>query len=217
MHADGDVWIYGSDPTLTPQLAANLAEHPYGLRASRGIKGFFISQRDSALYMYGSDRMPTIPSSVLSATNGNIYALPITLKPKGKLIDVPDTVDVHSLAQSETGELWVSLDNRKPYLSKGALKHTILPTKRLLRFHAGRWVPVSVAPGASVRQVAFVPNTPMGYALTESGNVFETRDHGETWHDSGQQGVRRMQPRPHVITWLQADNQLVVYQPEIKK
>ena len=211
LHGDGDLWIYGNDAMRTPQLATNSGQHPQGIRLSRGVTGLLVSAQDSALYVFGSDRMPTLPSSVMSATPGNIYVLPTSLRPPTKLIDTPDTVDVQSLAQARTGELWVTMAGRKPHLSHGNLGYVALPTKRLLRFTAGQWRPVTVPPFMSFEQVEFVPGTPTGYLLAESGEVLETRTNGESWHPLVSQAVRKLHPWQHAITWLQGKNQLVLY------
>ena len=212
LHGDGDLWIYGTDATRTLQLATNSSEHPDGIRLSRGVTGLLVSALDSALYVFGSDRMPTLPSSVMSATPGNIYVLPPSLQPPTRLIDTPDTVDVQSLSQARTGELWVTMAGRKPHLSHGNLGYVALPAKRLLRFTAGQWQPVAVPPFASFEQVAFVPGTPTGYLLAETGEVLETRTNGDTWHPLASRAVRQLHPWQHAITWLQGDNQLVLYQ-----
>lgn len=216
LHGDGDVYIYGTDATLTKELAANSPQHPYGLSISRGIKGFFISPRDSTLFIFGSDRMPSFPSTAASATAGNIYALPTTLQPNVRLVDVPDTVDVLSLSQSGTGELWVTLADRKPHLSHGNLGYVALPTKKLLRFTAGRWQAGPLAPATSCKQVAFIAETAIGYVLTEQGGVFETHDNGEAWQALPDSGVQTMHPWQKAITWLKEGNQLVYYQPLTK-
>jgi hypothetical protein len=36
LHADGDLWLYGSDARRAPQLAANSTQHPYCIKLSRG-------------------------------------------------------------------------------------------------------------------------------------------------------------------------------------
>lgn len=212
LHGDGDLWIYGTDATRTPQLAMNSSQHPYGIRLSRGVTGLLVSALDSALYVFGSDRMPTLPSSVMSATPGNIYALPASLQSPTKLVDAPDTVDVQSLSQAGTGELWVTMAGRKPHLNHGNLGYVALPTKRLLRFADGQWRPVAVPPFTSFEQVAFVPGTPAGYLLANTGEVLETRTNGDTWHLLASHAVRKLHPWQHAITWLQGENQLVLYQ-----
>lgn len=212
LHGDGDLWIYGTDATRTPQLATNSSQHPYAISLSRGVTGLVVSALDSALYVFGSDRMPTLPSSVMSATPGNIYVLPPSLQSPTRLVDTPDTVDVHSLSQATTGELWVTMAGCKPHLSHGNLGYVALPTKRLLRFTAGQWRPVTVPPFTSFEQVAFVPGTPTGYLLTETGEVLETWTNGDTWHPLASQAVRQLHPWQHAITWLQGENQLVLYQ-----
>ena len=217
LHGDGDLWIYGTDATHSPQLAANSSQHPYGIRLSRGVTGLMVSRQDSTLYIFGSDRMPTLPSSVMSATAGNIYVLANSLQPPTKLIDTPDTVDVHSLSQAGTGSLWVTMAGRKPHLSHGNLGYVALPTKRLLRFTAGQWQPVTVPPFASFEQVEFVPGTSTGYLLTETGEVLETRNDGDTWQPLARQAVRKLHARQHAITWLQGENQLVLYQASGKE
>ena len=216
LHGDGDVWIYGTDPSLTKELATNSEQRPYSLRVSRGIKGFFVSQRDSLLYIFGSDRMPTFPSTAASATAGNIYALPLTLRPPVRLVDVPDTVDVCSLSQSGTGELWVTLAGQKPHLSHGNLGYAPLPTKRLLRFTAGQWQ-AGPSPTTSFRQVTFIPGTACGYALTEQGGLLETRTNGDEWQPLSANGIRLLHARSNAIIWLAGNNQLVYYQPFAKK
>ncbi len=211
LHGDGDLWIYGTEATRTPQLATNSRLHPYGIRLSRGVTGMKLSALDSTLYIFGSDRMPTLPSSVMSATAGNIYVLPASLQPPTKLVDTPDTVDVQSLSQAGTGELWVTMAGRKPHLSHGNLGYVALPTKRLLRLTAGQWHPVFAPPFTSFEQVEFLPGTAMGYLLTETGEVLETHTNGEAWHLLASRAVRKLHPWRQAITWLQAENQLVLY------
>ncbi|RZL14856.1 MAG: hypothetical protein EOO62_04380 [Hymenobacter sp.] len=217
LHGDGDVYIYGTDASLTKELAANSPQHPYGLSLSRGVKGFFTSVRDSTLFIFGSDRMPSFPSTAASATAGNIYALPMTLQPKVRLLDAPDTVDVLSLAQSGTGELWVTLADRKPHLSHGTLDYVALPTKKLLRFTKGRWQAGPLAPEISCQQVAFVAGTARGYVLTAQGDVWETHTNGEAWQRLSVRGVQLLHPYHQAITWLAAGNQVVYYQPPLKE
>jgi hypothetical protein len=217
LHGDGDVYLYGTDASLTKELAANSPPHPYGLSLSRGVKGFFTSLRDSTLFIFGSDRMPSFPSTAASATAGNIYALPLTLQPPVRLIDTPDTVDVLSLAQSGTGELWVTLADRKPHLSHGTLAYVALPTKKLLRFTNGRWQAGPLAPETSCQQVAFVAGTASGYVLTAQGEVWETRTNGEAWQRLPARGVHLLHPGPQAMTWLAAGNQLVYYQLPTKE
>ena len=217
LHGDGDLWIYGTDTTRTPQLANNSSQHPYMVDVSRGVTGMLVSAQDSVLYIFGSDRMPTLPSSVMSATEGNIYVVPTSLRPPTKLLDAPDTVDVHSLSQAGTGELWVTMAGREPHLSHGNLGYVALPTKRLLRFTAGQWHPVSSPPFTSFEQVEFVPRTPSGYLLTETGQVLETRTNGDTWHPLASHTVRKLHSWQQAITWLQGENQLVFYQAPAKE
>lgn len=215
LHGDGDIWIYGTDATRAPQLATNSRQHPYSVRVSRGITGFLVSAQDSALYVFGSDRMPTVPHTVMSATAGNIFVLPTSLRPPSKLLDVPDTVDVHSLSQAGTGDLWVTLAGRKPHLSQGNLGYRALPAKQLLRFTAGQWWPVPVPPFTSFEQVEFVSGTPTGYILAETGEVLETRTNGESWHLLASRGIQKMHAQHHSITWLQKGNQLVLHQASL--
>lgn len=211
LHADGDLWLYGSDATRTPQLATNSTQHPYCIKLSRGVTGLLVSAADSALYVFGSDRMPTLPSTVMSATAGNIYILPGSLQSPTRLLDTPDTVDVQSLSLAQTGELWVTMAGRKPHLSHGNLGYAALPTKRLLRLTAGQWQPVVIPSFTSFNQIAFVPGTSAGYLLTATGEVLETRTNGETWHPLAKPVVHRLHPVPQGITWLQEGNQLVFY------
>lgn len=209
LHADGDLWLYGTDATRTPQLAGNSAQRPYCISLSRGVTGFLLAAADSLLYVFGSDRMPTLPSTVMSATAGNIYQLPTSLRPPTRLLDTPDTVDVHSLSRAATGELWATMAGRKPRRSHGSLGYVALPTRQLLRFAAGQWQPITAAGFTSFEQVEFVPGTASGYLLTETGQVLETRDHGSTWHLLPRRGVRKLHAWQHAITWLQGDGQLV--------
>ncbi|GAB3635345.1 hypothetical protein GCM10027422_09350 [Hymenobacter arcticus] len=208
LHGDGDIWLYGADTTYTKKLALNTPQHPYALRVHRGIVGF--AQADSLLLVFGSDRMPTLPANELSATPGNIYALPLALGPRAKLIDVPDTVDVRSLAASATGELWATLAGRKPHVARGKLFYVPLPAKQLLRFGQGQWQAVALPQARSFEQVAFVPGTHAGYLLTEAGALLETRTDGQTWHPTELTTVRKMHPYQQAITLLRGENQLLM-------
>ena len=118
---------------------------------------------------------------------------------------------VHSLSQSATGELWVTLANQKPYLHKGQLGYVALPNKKLLRFHSGQWLTPQLPGFTSFNQVEFVPGTTNGYALTETGEVLETGDNGEKWHRLTGGGVKRMHAWQHAIAWLREGNELVLY------
>lgn len=210
MHADGDVWIYGQDSTISPELARNTPAHPYGLSVRRGIRGFSFSATGEQLFIFGSERMPAFPPDEISATAGNIYELPVSLRPPYRLLDVPDTVEVTSLAQADTGELWVTLDNRKPRLSKGILRYVPLPTRQLLRFAQGRWQPHQLPHARSFGQVAFVAGTGQGYLLTEAGYVLATANSGTDWQPTPLRDVRKMRPWQQAITLLQGRNQLVI-------
>ncbi|SES75511.1 hypothetical protein [Hymenobacter actinosclerus] len=211
LHGDGDIFIYGTDATRTPQLANNSKQRPYTIGVSRGITGLLVSALDSALYVFGSERMPTLPNGVMSGTPGNIYVLPASLQSPTRLINTPDTVDVESLSQARTGEIWVTMAGRKPQLRNHRLVYTALPTKRLLRFRGGQWQPVTVPPFSSFEQVAFVPGAATGYLLTATGEVLETRTDGAAWHPLASKAVRQLHPCQQGITWLQGDNQLVFY------
>jgi len=210
LHGDGDIWFYGTDTTFTKALAHNTPQHPYRLSVSRGINGFAFSAADSLLLVFGSDRMPTFPANELSATAGNIYALPASLPPRARLLEVPDTVAVHSLAQAGTGELWATLENRKPRVAHGRLFYVPLPTKALLRLRHGRWQAVPVAGFSSFEQVAFLPGTPTGYLLTATGAVLTTHDAGGTWHQSDFSGIRHMRLCGGRLALLKQDNQLLL-------
>ena len=210
MHADGDVWIYGHDSTISPELARNTPAHPYGLSVHRAIRGFSFSASGEQLFVFGSDRMPTLPPDEISATAGNIYELPLSLRPSYRLLNVPDTVEVTSLAQANTGELWVTLDNRKPRLSKGVLRYVPLPARRLLRFAQGRWQPYELPQAQSFRQVAFVAGTGKGYLLTEAGQVLATANNGTTWQPTMLRDIRRLKPLQRAITLQQGAHQLLV-------
>jgi hypothetical protein len=209
LHGDGDIWLYGTDATYTKQLALNTPQQPFSLRVHRGIVGF-AQAADSLLLVFGSDRMPTFPANELSATPGNIYALPLALGPHAKLIDVPDTVDVRSLAAAATGELWATLANHKPHVAQGKLFYVPLPTKRLLRFGRGQWQAVALPQASSFEQVAFVPGTHAGYLLTEAGELLETRTDGQDWHQTELATIRKIHPYHQAISLLRGDNQLVM-------
>jgi len=210
MHADGDVWMYGQDSTFSPELAHNAPAHPYGLSVRRGIRGFSFSATGEHLFIFGSERMPAFPPDEVSATAGNIYALPVSLRPPYRLLDVPDTVEVTSLAQADTGELWATLDNRKPRLSKGILRYVPLPTRCLLRFAQGRWQPYGLPQAQSFGQVAFVAGTGKGYLLTEAGEVLATANNGTTWQPTTLRDIRRLKPWQRAITLQQGANQLLL-------
>jgi hypothetical protein len=210
LHGDGDIWFYGTDTTFTKALAHNTPQHPYRLSVSRGINGFAFSAADSLLLVFGSDRMPTFPANELSATAGNIYALPASLPPRAQLIEVPDTVAVHSLAQAGTGELWVTLENRKPRVAHGRLFYVPLPTKALLRLRHGSWQVVPVAGFSSFEQVVFLPSTHTGYLLTATGEVLTTHDAGDTWHQSALHGIRQLRPFGGGLALLKQAHHLLV-------
>ncbi|RZL12760.1 MAG: hypothetical protein EOO62_10185 [Hymenobacter sp.] len=209
LHGDGDIWLYGTDPTYTKQLAFNTPQHPFSLRVHRGIVGF-AQAADSLLLVFGSDRMPTFPADELSATPGNIYVLPFALGPHAKLIDVPDTVDVRSLAASATGELWATLAGRKPHLAQGKLYYLPLTAKRLLHFSRGQWQAVALPEANSFEQVAFVAGTHVGYLLAETGVLLETRNDGHDWHQTELAAIRQMHPYRQAISLLRGNNQLVM-------
>jgi hypothetical protein len=210
LHGDGDLWFYGTDTTFTKALAHNTPQRPYRLSVSRGINGFAFSAADSLLLVFGSDRMPTFPATELSATAGNIYALPASLAPRARLLDVPDTVAVHSLAQAGTGELWATLENRKPRVAHGRLFYVPLPTKALLRLRHGSWQAVPVAGFSSFEQIAFLPGTHTGYLLTATGEVLTTHNAGDTWQRSSLSGIRQMRPFGSRLALLRQGNQLIV-------
>lgn len=210
MHADGDVWMYGQDSTFSPELARNTPARPYGLSVRRGIRGFSFSATGEQLFIFGSERMPAFPPDEISATAGNIYELPVSLRPPYRLLDVPDTVEVTSLAQADTGELWATLDNRKPRLSKGVLRYVPLPTWQLLRFVQGRWKPYELPQAKSFAQVAFVAGTGQGYLLTEAGEVLATANNGTTWQPTTLRDIRRLKPWQRAITLQRGANQLLL-------
>ncbi|MET4107508.1 hypothetical protein [Hymenobacter sp. UYP22] len=210
LHADGDVWIYGQDSTFSPELARNVPARPYGLAVHRAVRGFSFSATGEQLFIFGSDRMPTLPPDEVSATAGNIYELPVSLRPPYRLLDVPDTVEVTSLAQADTGELWATLDNRKVRLSKGVLRYVPLPSRQLLRFTQGRWQPYALPQARSFGQVAFVANTGKGYLLSEAGQVLATADNGTTWQPISLRNIRRIKPWRRALTLQQGANQLLL-------
>jgi|GEM_PF-1591337 len=210
LHGDGDIWFYGNDPTFTPALSQNTPAHPYRLSVSRGINGFTYSAADSLLLVFGTDRMPTLPANELSATPGNIYALPASLHPPGQLIDTPDTVAVHTLARSQAGELWATLENRTPRVAHGRLFYVPLPTKALLRLRQGRWQAVTAAHFTSFEQVLFVPGAPTGYLLTPSGEVLASPDNGDTWQPRDFSGVRQLRLFGRSLALLRHDNELLL-------
>jgi hypothetical protein len=210
LHGDGDIWFYGSDTTVTKALAHNTPQHPYRLSVSRGINGFAFSNDNSQLLVFGTDRMPTLPANELSATDGNIYALPASLQPPAKLLDVPDTVAVHSLAQAGSGELWATLENRKPRVAHGRLFYVPLPSQALLRLRQGRWQAVPLSGFSSFEQVAFLSGTPTGYLLTATGEVLTTQNNGDTWQRSSLSDIRQLRPFGGALALLKQDNQLLL-------
>lgn len=215
LHADGDVWIYGQDPTLSPELARNTAAHPYGLTVRRGIRGFSFSATGQQLFIFGSERMPAFPPDEISATPGNIYELPVSLRPPYRLLDVPDTVEVTSLAQADTGELWATLDNRKVRLFKGILRYVSVPSRQLLQFTQGRWQPVALPQAQSFGQVTFVAGTGKGYLLTEAGQVLVTSNSGAQWLPTALHDIRRMKSGKQAIMLQRGANQLLVLSAEL--
>jgi hypothetical protein len=210
LHGDGDIWLYGTDTTFTKALAHNTPQHPYRLSVSRGVNGFAFAATGSQLLVFGTDRMPTFPANELSATDGNIYALPASLQPPAKLLDVPDTVAVHSLAQASTGELWVTLENRKPRVAHGQLFYVPLPTKALLRLRQDRWQVAPVAEASSFEQVTFLPGTHTGYLLTATGDVLTSQDDGDTWHRHELSNIRQLRPFGRALALLRQHNQLLL-------
>lgn len=210
LHGDGDIWFYGNDTTFTKALAHNTPAHPYRLSVSRGINGFTYSAPDSLLLVFGTDRMPTFPASELSATAGNIYALPPSLLSPAKLVDAPDTVAVHSLAQSGSGELWATLENRKPRVAHGRLFYVPLPTKALLNLRHGHWRVVPAAGFSSFEQVLFLPRTHTGFLLTATGEVLTTQNSGDTWLLSDLHGIRQLRLFAGRLALLQQANQLLL-------
>lgn len=210
LHGDGDIWLYGTDTTFTKALAHNTPQHPYRLSVSRGINGFAFSNDGSQLLAFGTDRMPTLPANELSATPGNIYALPASLRPPARLLEVPDTVAVHSLAQADTGELWATLENRKPRVAHGRLLYVPLPAKALLRLRHGRWQVAPVPGFSSFEQVVFLPGTPTGCLLTATGEVLATADNGATWQELDVRGIRQLKYSGSALALLRHDNQLML-------
>lgn len=210
LHGDGDIWFYGTDTTFTEALAHNTPQHPYRLSVSRGINGFAFSATGSQLLAFGTDRMPTLPANELSATVGNIYALPASFQPPAKLLEVPDTVAVHSLTQAGTGELWATLENRKPRVAHGRLFYVPLPTKALLRFRHGHWQVVPVAGFSSFEQVTFLPGTHAGYLLTATGEVLASQNDGDTWQQRDLSDIRQLRPFGGALALLRQDNQLLL-------
>lgn len=210
LHGDGDIWFYGTDPTFTSALAHNTPQHPYRLSVSRGINGFTYAAADSLLLVFGTDRMPTLPATELSATAGNIYALPASLRPPGQLLDTPDTVAVHSLARTQAGELWATLENRKPRVAHGRLFYVPLPAKALLRLRHGRWQAVPISGFRSFEQIVFLPGATAGYLLTATGEILATHDDGDTWQPRGLSGIRQLRPFGRSLALLRHDNQLLL-------
>lgn len=210
LHGDGDIWFYGHDSTFTKALAHNTPQHPYRLSVSRGINGFAYSAADSLLLVFGTDRMPTLPANELSATAGNIYALPASLRAPSQLLDTPDTVAVHTLARSRLGELWATLENRKPRVAHGRLFYVPLPGKALLRLRQGRWQAVPIDGFSSFEQVAFLPGTTAGYLLTATGLVLATHNDGASWQRLALSGIQQLKPFGSKLALLQHGNQLLL-------
>jgi hypothetical protein len=210
LHGDGDIWFYGNDPAFAKALTLNTPQQPYRLSVSRGINGFTYSAADSLLLVFGTDRMPTFPANELSATPGNIYALPASLRPPNQLFDTPDTVAVHSLARSQASELWATLENRKPRVAHGRLFYVSLPGKALLRLRHGSWQAVPVERFSSFEQVVFIPGSPTGYLLTATGEVLATQNNGDTWQRRDYSGIRQLRLLGSSLALLRQDNQLLL-------
>lgn len=210
LHGDGELWFYGTDTTFTKTLAHNTPQQPYAISLSRGINGLSFSAADSLLLVFGTDRMPTMPANELSATNGNIYVLPASLRPPNQLLDTPDTVAVHSLARSRTGELWATLENRKSRVAHGRLFYVPLPTKELLRFRQGRWQAVSAEGYSSFEQVAFLPGSATGYLLTATGEVLTTPNDGASWQPTTLHGIRQLKPFGLALTMAKGPSELLL-------
>lgn len=217
LHADGDIWIYGNDSIYSKVLHKNTLPHHYSIEVKRGIRGFSFSSDSSQLLVFGSDRMPAIPKDEVNSTEGNILVLPASLEPNYTLIDVPDTLEVCSLAQSATNELWATLDNKKTRNANGKLVYYPLPSKKLLRFRGGQWQEAPLPSGYSFEQVLFVPGTPNGYVLATTGGLFETKDNGATWHSLALQGVRKMHTWRQNLVLLQGQNRLVLLNSDTTK
>jgi hypothetical protein len=192
LHGDGDIFIYGNDATFNSDLSNNNVAAPFRISSHRGINGFKVYMQDSLLFVYGTEVMPTVPKDEVSTTDGNIHQLPVSLKPSYKVIDVPDTVIVTSLSKSRSGDLWVTLDNKKPVVINRREVYHILDSKRLLRFKGGEWQPVHINEHKSFNQVEFLSPANVGYALTEDGDLFRTEDEGNTWSSTEIKGIQKM-------------------------
>lgn len=210
IHGDGDLWLYGNEATYAPRLADNTPQKPYEISLRRGVNGFAVYPADSLVFAFGSETMPVFPKSEISVTQGNIYALPTSLQPPFRIIDVPDSVAVHSLAKSSAGELWVTLEDRKMHVVQGRTIYRPLATKQLLRFQQGRWVPQTIAGFHSFEQVEFVRGTSRGYVLTATGEVLATRDNGGTWQAMALQTIRLVHAGEKHVGFLRGTNQLLV-------
>lgn len=210
IHGDGDIWIYGNDSTYSKQLSNNSSESPYMMAAQRGIEGLKYYPSDSLLFIFGTETERTFPKNELSATNGNIYQVHASLKPNYKIIDIPDTVSVQSLAKSSSGDIWVTLDDKKLRVVKGRTMYDNMDAKKLLRFQNGDWSEVSVNNVNSFKQVEFIPGTETGYIISEKGEVYETLNEGNDWQKLGVDGVEKVSLFANSVVFLKK-NVLVLH------
>lgn len=151
------------------------------------------------------------PKNEVSETSGNIYQIPTNLKPNYKIIDVPDTVIINSLTISKSGNLWVSLDNKK----QRKIEYIQLDRKKLLHFIDGKWLDLNIEKDSSFLQVEFIPYTVQGYVITEKGEVYETKNEGIDWDKLELTSIRLMHSTPNLITFLKGKNILISLMREI--
>ncbi|SFG87068.1 hypothetical protein [Pontibacter chinhatensis] len=210
-HGDGNIYFFGNDSSYSASLGKNTAlGSPFSINVQRGVKGFTYAPGDSLLYVFGSETEPQFPKDEISTTPGNIYRIPTSLQPEYKIIDVPDSLVVQSLSVSMSGDLWVTLDDRRKRVNKGYISFVSVGRKSMLRFKDGSWTGVEFGGISSFKQVEFIPDTNVGYALAETGTLFRTVNDGEDWEQTGLTDIRKIRCGKNVITLLKGTNQLIL-------
>lgn len=211
-HGDGDIYFYGNDTLHSNKLANNTnPASPYSINVQRGVKGFTHATQESLLYVFGSETEPQFPKDEVSTTPGNIYQIPTSLNPNYRIIDVPDSLVVKSLSISKSGDLWVTLDDKKKCVTKGYITFVSVDRKKMLHFKDGNWTDATVGGAKSFEQVEFISGTDTGYALTESGEVYKTVSNGADWElIELLKGVQIMHTFDNSMTFMKDKNKLML-------
>lgn len=210
-HGDGDIYFYGNDTSYSRKLANNNnLTSPYSINVQRGVKGFAHAPQDSLLYVFGSKTEPQFPKDEISTTPGNIYQIPTNLKPAYRIIDVPDSLIVQSLSVSKSGDLWITLDDKKKRVIKGYVSFVSVDRKKMLHFKNGNWTDATIDSVRSFEQVEFIQGTDTGYVLAESGKVYRTVNNGADWKSIELTGVEKIHSFNNCLSLLKDQNKLVL-------